>query len=112
MLLDLIAVVLDQIRGLFDVADAFEPVLPGLVAHERRKLPASRADAVCDFFQQGDALGPRQGAPGRIGRSGGRDGVARLLAARALKCAEQHPRIDRTPIVELARGANLASAEV
>ena len=46
---DLIAVVGHQIRRLFDVADAFEPVLAGLVAHERRQLPPVLADAVRDL---------------------------------------------------------------
>ena len=38
--LDLVAVVRHQVRRLFDVADAFEAVLAGLVAHDARTAPS------------------------------------------------------------------------
>src|SRR5262245_46513857 len=63
VLFDLIAVVLDQIRRLFDVTDALEAILAGLVAHQSGELPAPRADSVGDFLQERDALAPRPRAP-------------------------------------------------
>ena len=39
VLCHLVAVVVDQVGRLFDVADALETVLAGLVPHQRRRVP-------------------------------------------------------------------------
>ena len=111
MLLDLVAVVLNQIGRFLDVADAFETVLAGFVAHQRRQLPPPRPDAVGDFLEQRHALGPRPRAPGGKRRLRGGDRLARLLAAGLLKRAEQDPRVDGAAVLELAAGPNLAAAD-
>jgi hypothetical protein len=111
MLGELIAVVLDEIRRLLDVADAFEPVLAGFVSHQRRQLPAVIANPVRDFLQERDAVLPRAGAPRGEGVFRRLDRVADVLPAAALKPAEQDARVDRAAIVELGGGADVASAD-
>src|SRR5713101_4748121 len=98
MLLDLIAVVLDQIRRFLHVADALEPILSGLISHERRQLPPAIANLVCDFLEQGDAVAPRPRTPRRERGFGRGNRLAYLLAARALEHAEKYPRVDRAAI--------------
>ena len=106
VLFHLIAVVLHQIGRLFDVADALEPALARFVSHERRELPAPRANAVGGFLHQRHALTPRARAPRGKRGPGRRNGVAHLLAAAALERAEQDARVDRAAIVELTRAAH------
>src|SRR5206468_2499251 len=95
--------VLHQVGRLLDVAHALQPALACLVTHQRRELPAPRANAVGGLLHQRHALAPRTRAPGGERSPRGRDGVADLLAAAALERAEQDARIDRAAIVELAR---------
>src|SRR5262249_18763214 len=111
VLFDLIAVVLDEIRRLLDVADTLEPVLAGLVAHQRRQLPASCANGAGDFLEQRDTRSPWLRAPRRKRRSGGSDRVANLLPARALESSEQNPGVDRAAILKLGGGTDVVSVD-
>src|SRR5204863_1473996 len=97
--------------GLFDVADALEPVLSSLVAHQGRQFPTARADALGRLPQERDALGPRTRTQRGIRGICRGDRVARLLAAGVLKRAQQNPRVDGAAVVELAGGANLAAGD-
>ena len=63
--LDLVAVVRHQVGRLLDVADAFEAVLAGLVAHDGRQLPPVIADRVGHGAHLRDALAPGQRGPRR-----------------------------------------------
>ena len=101
---DLIAVVLDEIRRFLDVADAFEPVLAGFVTHERRQLPAVRANGLGrPSSAAATRSAPRPRAPAGEGPPRRGDRVAHLFAARALKPSEQDAGVDRAAILELAR---------
>ena len=100
-----------RVRRFLDVADALESVLAGFVSHERRQLPAVRADGLGDLLQRATRSAPRPRAPFGEGRPRRGDGVAHLFAARALKPAEQDAGVDRAAILELARRADLLSAD-
>jgi hypothetical protein len=101
MLLDLVAVIFDEIRRLFNIAHTFQPVLAGLVTHERGQLPTMSAYSVGDFLEQHHAFAPWSAAPAWECRSGGGDRPLNVLATSLLELAQQDPRVDRTSVVEL-----------
>jgi hypothetical protein len=103
MKLDLIAVVRNQIGGLFDVANALEAILAGLVSHERRQLRAVRANGVGHFLHQGKPFLPWTRRPYRIGGPRGRDRLAGMLPGALLKRSEPDAGVDRAAILELLR---------
>src|SRR5262249_9662988 len=108
---DLVEVVLDQVRRLFDVADALEPVLACLVPHQRGEFPSVFANLVGDRLQHCHAVLPAARAPRRKRRFRRRDGVADFLAAAALKFAEKDARVDRAAILEFAGSLHLAGVD-
>src|SRR5207249_11944185 len=85
--------------------------LSGFMSVQGRELPALAAARVGDLLQQRHTIAPRTRAPRRKCRLRGGNRIAHLLAAGALKLAEQDARVDRAAIVELARGADFASAD-
>jgi hypothetical protein len=89
-----IAVVPDQVRGFFDVADALEPVLP---ASSRAPLLPAVRDRAGEALEGGDAIaGARPHADGGARR---RDRVLRLLAP--LLASEEDARVDRADVVNV-----------
>ena len=104
VLLDLVAVVRDQIGRLLDVADALEPVLARLVSHERRELPAVGANR-CRRRVVSSATRSRHGLALHAGNAARRrrDRVCDVFARAALERAEQDARVDGASVVELAR---------
>jgi hypothetical protein len=101
MLLDLVAVVFDEIRRLFDVAHTFKSVFAGLVAHQGGQLPTMSAYSVGNSLEQHHAFTPRSAAPTRECRSGGGNRPLNVLPTSLLELAQQDPRVDRTSVVEL-----------
>ena len=101
VLLDLIAVVGHQIRAFFDIADALEPVLADLVAHQRGELVAVMANRVRDAADGREPVLPRERGPCGIRRARGGDGRFHVLAMAFLKRAEHDARVDGAAIVEL-----------
>ena len=108
----LVAVVLDEIRRLLDVAHAFEPVLARLVPHQRRELPAMIADRVGDLLQQrrrdrtssARSMPERRPWPLRSPPRPARGWRSETGPSRIL-------RVDRTSVVEFTRRPNLATAD-
>ena len=90
MFLDLPTIVEDQIDGFGDFGDGFEAVLANLEAEQGGQLELALRHQVGGFAQQSDAMFPAQIAPDGINSLGRRDGPARVVAAAALKFAEQH----------------------
>jgi hypothetical protein len=75
VVLQLLAVVADQVGRLLDVAEGLQPVLADLHGHEGGQLVRALADEVGGPAQQGHPLRPGRGRPGREGGLGGGDGV-------------------------------------
>ena len=101
VLLDLIAVVGHQIGAFFDVADAFEPVLADLVAHQRGELVAVVANRIGDAAHVREPVLPRERGPCGIRRARRGDRRLHVLAIAFLKRAEGDARVDGAAIVEL-----------
>ncbi len=95
MVLDLVAVVTDQIGRLLDVTQCLEPVLPHLHGHQSRQLEAPLADDVCGVTQQPDPLLPGRGRPGGGERASGVDCVSNVLLGGLGETAKDDVAIDR-----------------
>jgi hypothetical protein len=75
VVLQLLAVVADQVGRLLDVAEGLESVLADLHGHQGGQLVGALADQVGGPAQQADAFLPGRGRPGGEGGLGGGDGV-------------------------------------
>src|SRR5262245_47438958 len=111
MLLDLVGVVLDQVRRLLDVANTLQSVLPGFESHERRPFGSMLADLIRHGFEEPDTLGPRSRAPRRKRGPRCSNRIRHLSAAGALKAPEKNARVDRAAVVEFRRGPNLPTSD-
>jgi hypothetical protein len=68
-----------------------------------RAARAALPDAVSDLLEGCHTLAPGSCAPGRKRRPCGGNGLAHVLATALLKGSQQYLRIDRAPVIELAR---------
>ena len=105
-LLELLAVVPQQVRGLLHVAERLESVLADLEGHERRVVELALTDQLGGAAQDGEAVSPRGVAPARECRAGGIDRVAHVLARPLRESRDDEVAIDRRAVLErLPRGA-------
>ncbi len=110
VVLDLLAVVPDEVSGLLDIAERLEPVLPDLHAHQRRQLVGTVADEVGGGSQHGDPLPP--GGRGPPWGSSGRGGHRFLeVGGRSLVHAAQHGLVGRAHDVECGAAGAWLSAD-
>ena len=112
VLFDLIAIVRNEIGRLFDITDAFEPVLADLVPHERRQLASMISNGVGDSAHVHEPLLPRQRGPRRIGGARRRHRRPHVILRALLKMPEQNAGIDRTAILELRVGFDGLAVDV
>ncbi len=112
MLFDLIAVVRRQVCAFFDVADAFEPVLADLVAHQRGELVAVVANRVRHLVDVREAILPRPRGPGGIRRTRRVDGRLHVLARAFLEVTDDDAGVDRAAIVESLVGLQVFAVDV
>src|SRR5581483_438163 len=112
VLLDLVAVVADQIGRFLDIADALEPVLARLVAHQRGEFPAMGPDGVCNLSDQRQPTFPRKRRPRGVRSTGGRNRLLRVFPCALLKSSNQNSRVDRTRVGELRPGSDVLAVDV
>ena len=100
VLLQLIAVVADQVGGLLHVAQRLEPVLAHLDRHQRRELHLPLADQIRHAAHDRDALQPGRSCPAGRRGSSCRDRVAHVLASALCELAHERA-IDRRELLEV-----------
>ena len=110
VVLDLLAVVADEVGGLLDVAECLEPVLADLHAHQRRQLVGPLTDQVGRGSQHGDPLLPGGGGPPWCGGGRGSHGILEV-SGRGLVHAAQHCLVGRAHDVERGAAGSRLSAD-
>ena len=100
--LHLSAVVEDEVDSLGNFGDGFKAVLADLEAEERGKFKLTPRHQSGGLAQKRGALWPAEVPPHRRSGLGSGDGFACLVAASALKIAEQGARVGRRGVGERA----------
>ena len=93
--LELLAVIVDQIGRLLGVAHRLEPALADLQAHDRCQLELALPDEGRRLAEQGDPLAPRPPRPIALRVACRRYRPAYLLRGRRREPAKHHVRVDR-----------------
>ena len=112
VVLDLIAVVRHQVRGLLDVADTLETVLAGLEAHDHGQFPPVIADGIGRLAHEAHAFLPRQRGPRRKRRARRGDRLPHVVLRPALKLRDEDARVDRAPVFEFLVRLHRLSVDV
>ena len=101
VLLHLVAVPADQLRGLLHVAERLEAVLADLVRHERGEVEDAVLHDVGDVAQDAHALLPAHAVPLELERLGRRDGIVDVLGRRLGEPPDDEVGVDRRGLLVL-----------
>ncbi len=99
-LLDLGAVIVDEVRRFFGVAHRLEPALADLEAHERCELVLLLPDQRRRALEHRDPLLPRRARPAGLSRAGGPHGAVHLCRPRRGEAAQQDAGVDGRAVLE------------
>ena len=111
VLLDLFAVVGDEIRSFFDVADAFESIFSDFVSHQSGQRETMGADGIGDSLHVRKSLLPRQSSPLGIRRARSGHRSFHVLARALLKAPEDDAGVNRAAILELRVGFEMFAVD-
>src|SRR5205809_7949047 len=93
--LQLLAIVVDQVGGLFGVSHGLEPALADLQGHDRGELELALADEARRPAQDREPVAPRPPRPVTLRRPRGGHGASHLLRSRGGEPPEHHAGVDR-----------------